>query len=78
MSAVKDIIDLGIVRRLNLEGWLRAAELSADKEVSIYDAVYGAMALILDGVLVTSDENLRERIKDKVRIVTLDKLDLST
>ncbi len=78
VSAVKDIIDLGIVRRLNLEGWLRAAEISADNEVSIYDAVYGAMALILDGVLVTSDEKLRERIKDKVRIVTLDKLDLST
>jgi len=76
VSAVKDIVDLGVVRRLTLEAWLRAVELSVNMGVSIYDAVYGAMALILNGVLVTSDEKLRERIENKVRVIMLDELHL--
>ncbi len=76
VSAVRDIIDLGIIRRLSLEGWLKAVKLSIDRGVSIYDAVYGAMALISNGILVTNDEELRERIGDRIRVIMLDELDL--
>ena len=76
VNAVRDIIDLGIVRRLTSEDWLRAVELSIDMEVSIYDAAYGALALISNGILVTSDEKLHERIKDRVRVVMLNELGL--
>ena len=76
VSAVRDIVDIGIVERLPLEGWLRAVKLSMDKEMSIYDAVYGAAALIYNGILVTSDEKLREKIEDKVRVIMLNELDL--
>ena len=61
VSAVKDIVDLGVVRRLTLEAWLRAVELSVNMGVSIYDAVYGAMTLILNDVLITSDKILYEK-----------------
>jgi len=61
---------------LTLEGWLKAIKLSIDKDISIYDAIYGAMTLIFNGILVTSDEKLSERIKDTVRVVTLDELSL--
>ena len=61
---------------MTLEGWLKAIKLSIDKDISIYDAIYGAMTLIFNGILVTSDEKLSERIKDTVRVVTLDELSL--
>ncbi|MCD6095958.1 MAG: type II toxin-antitoxin system VapC family toxin [Thermoprotei archaeon] len=76
VNAVKDIINLDIIRKLTLEGWLKAIKLSIDKDISIYDAIYGAMTLIFNGILVTSDEKLSERIKDTVRVVTLDELSL--
>jgi len=71
VSAVKDLLNLGIVRKLTLEGWLRAVELSVGRGVSVYDAVYGATALIVNGTLVTSDEGLCEKLEDSVRVVTL-------
>ena len=71
VSAVKDLLNLGIVRKLTLEGWLRAVELSVGRGVSVYDAVYGATALIVNGTLVTSDEGLCEKLEDNVRVVTL-------
>ena len=55
---------------MTLEGWLKAIKLSIDKDISIYDAIYGAMTLIFNGILVTSDEKLSERIKDTVRVVS--------
>jgi len=76
VSAVRDLVDLGIARKLPLEGWLRAVELSMNKEMSIYDAVYGAVALIHNGILVTSDEKLRESIMDRVKVIMLNELDL--
>ncbi|RLE68174.1 MAG: PIN domain nuclease [Thermoprotei archaeon] len=76
VGAVRDVVNLGITRRLALEGWLKAVELSVDKGVSIYDAVYGAIALIVNGILVTSDEELYERIGDSVRVAMLSEVSL--
>jgi len=75
-SAVRDVVDLGIIKELTPEGWVRAIKLSVDRGVSVQDAVYGAMALALDGALVTSDEELRGRIGDLVKVTLLSELDL--
>ena len=76
VNAIRDIIDLDIIRKLPLKGWLKAVKLSVDKGVSIYDAAYGATALIYNGILVTSDERLHESIKDRVEVIMLNELDL--
>lgn len=76
VGAVRALAGLGIVRSLSPEEWLRAIELSVDGGVSVYDAVYGAMALSIGGMLVTSDEELYEKIGGKVRVVMLSELSL--
>ncbi len=74
VSAIRDVINLGITRKVTVENWLYAVKLSFSNKISIYDAVYGAMALVTNSILVTSDKELYTRIKDVVNVIMLNEL----
>ena len=46
------------------EGWARAFELSLQERISVYDAVYLALAGRSDAVFVTADKRLLDGLSD--------------
>jgi predicted nucleic acid-binding protein len=47
--------------------WLRAFDLSVSQDVSVYDAIYIAISVVLDVKLITSDKKLAEKLSQPVR-----------
>jgi len=74
ISAIRNVMNPDVIRRVTMEIWLSAIKLSFSSKVSIYDAIYGVMALAINGVLVTSDKELYRRIKDEVKVIMLNEL----
>jgi len=61
VSAVRSLYRLGIIKNLSYRGWLEAIEISLDKKISVYDAVYVALTKIINGTFVTCDEELKKK-----------------
>jgi len=71
-SAVKSLKDFEITRELSEEEWEIAVNLSLEKNISIYDAVYAAVAKKEKATLITSDKTLYETLKNIVNTLLLE------
>ena len=47
--------------------WLQAFDLAMSEDISVYDAIYVAMSVVLDARLITSDKKLAEKLSQHVR-----------
>lgn len=72
-DAVRAIRMSRTVCGLKEDEWLLACELSIEEDVSIYDSIYLALAIRRNGVMITSDQRLYDRLsggrKEHVRLL---------
>jgi predicted nucleic acid-binding protein len=71
VESIKSLVDLGMAGEPDPEIWRTAVELSYRTGVSVYDAIYAALAITRKALLVTSDEELYNRLKSEVSVVLL-------
>lgn len=71
VEAVRAILAFKILEKLKMEDWRKTLKLSMSREVSIYDAVYAALAIRLGAVLITSDDEMKKKLGDQVSIMLL-------
>lgn len=64
-------MDLGIVDEPDPEIWRAAVELSYRTGISVYDAIYAALAITRKALLMTSDEELYNKLKSEVSVALL-------
>jgi predicted nucleic acid-binding protein len=71
VESIKSPVDLGMAGEPDPEIWRTAVELSYRTGVSVYDAIYAALAITRKVLLVTSVEELYNRLKSEVSAVLL-------
>jgi predicted nucleic acid-binding protein len=62
--AIASLEGMSITVEMDEEGWARAFELSLQERISVYDAVYLALAGQSDAVFVTADKRLLDGLSD--------------
>lgn len=67
VSSVRALENMSIATRPGLSTWQKAVEISLNEQISIYDAVYIAMAFTLDAKMVTADRKLPKRVSEKTK-----------
>ena len=72
-AAVQSLNEMGLMDTLSVEEWVKAVELSAAMNISVYDAVYAAMAFWRGATLITSDLKLYNSLKNAVNVTLLDR-----
>jgi predicted nucleic acid-binding protein len=65
--AVTTLGDLSMTVDLRPEGWATAFELSTGEDISVYDAVYLALAVESEALFVTADVKLMKGLSDEPR-----------
>ena len=65
--AIASLEGLSITVEMEEEGWARAFELSLQERITVYDAVYLALAGQSDAVFVTADKKLRDGLSDDLK-----------
>ena len=65
--AIGSLGGMRITEEMDEEGWTRAFEISAREKISVYDAVYLAMAGQSDAMFVTADSRLRDGLSDDLK-----------
>ena len=65
--AVSTLGDLSMTVDLRPEGWAMAFELSTGEDISVYDAVYLALAVESEALFVTADVKLVHSLSDEPR-----------
>lgn len=65
--AVTTLEDLSMTVDLRPEGWATAFELSTGEDISVYDAVYLALAVESEALFVTADVKLWNGLSDEPR-----------
>jgi predicted nucleic acid-binding protein len=71
VESIKSLVDLGMAGEPDPEIWRTAVELSYRTGISVYDAIYAALAITRKALLVTSDEELYNKLKSEVSAVLL-------
>ena len=78
-EAIQSLYDFNIEWVSPSKGLMhRAVELAKSFDVTVYDAVYAALAETIDIVLVTADEKLADRMKPVNQVFYLGTLDLES
>lgn len=65
--AIASLKGMSITVEMDEEGWARALELSLQERISVYDAVYLALAGQSDAMFVTADKKLRDGLSDDLK-----------
>ena len=73
--AIASLEGMSITVEMGEGCWARAFELSLRERVSVYDAVYLALAIQSDAVFVTADKKLRDGLSDGLKKNVLPLLD---
>ncbi|MEM2940984.1 MAG: type II toxin-antitoxin system VapC family toxin [Thermoproteota archaeon] len=71
VEAVRAILAFRMLEKVKREDWRKTLELSMSREVSIYDAIYAALAIRLEATLITSDAETKKKLGDQASIVLL-------
>lgn len=66
-TAIDSLGDMEITIEMDGESWMKTFEISSREKISIYDAVYLALAEQSDAVFVTSDEKLLDGLSENLR-----------
>ncbi len=67
LNVVAALRGMQIVTETTTEMWFRAFEVSISQNITVYDAVYIGISLVLDTKIVTSDKRLAERLDDNIK-----------
>lgn len=71
VEAVRAILAFRMLEKTKREDWEKTLELAMSREVSIYDAIYAALAIRLGATLITSDSEMKKKLGDQVSIILL-------
>ncbi|MHC1629160.1 MAG: type II toxin-antitoxin system VapC family toxin [Candidatus Nezhaarchaeales archaeon] len=75
-NAIRSLLNLKFIKQLRSKAWIEAVLLSMNKDVSIYDSVYAALAIDLKATLITSDKELYKKLGDEVAITLLENVEM--
>ena len=75
-NAIRSLLNLKFIKQLRSKAWIKAVLLSMNKDVSIYDSVYAALAIDLKATLITSDKELYKKLGDEVAITLLENVEM--
>lgn len=67
LDSVTALSDMQIGVDVTTDVWLQAFRMSLSQNLSVYDAVYMAMSVVLDARLVTSDKKLVDKLDQSMR-----------
>nr|MDO8099760.1 type II toxin-antitoxin system VapC family toxin [Candidatus Njordarchaeota archaeon] len=67
LDSITALRDMQIALDMTADIWLQAFDVSLSQGVSVYDAVYMAMSIVLDVKLVTGDRRLVEKLGESSR-----------
>lgn len=76
LDSITALRDMQIAMDPTTDAWLQAFNASLSQDLSVYDAVYIAMSVVLDARLVTSDKKLFEKLDQSTRnrVILLEEL----
>jgi predicted nucleic acid-binding protein len=67
LDSVTALRDMQIAVDPSTDIWLQAFDISLSQDISVYDAIYMAMSVVLDARLITSDKKLAEKLSQPMR-----------